>query len=242
MKFEIVKIDSDATGKSIGAIYDFDKSADFDAFESDYKKMHNPFYVSCKVSLQDIAAVHMLERAGFNFIETQIKLSARLKKIYPALPENYVFKLAENSDEVDEAAKIAATTFTDDRFTIDPEIPSELAAQRYIKYVEESYKAENQALFVLKKREDGEVVAFKTHLYTAPDEALLLLGGVKNEYKEMGIGIMNNYAELNFLAGIGVKRLYTNVSARNHAIMNLEIAAFGYKVIDTFAVTRKLYL
>jgi len=75
----------------------------------------------------------------------------------------------------------------------------------------------------------------------SPEEALMLLGGVRADYKSAGLAAINAYYDFNELMRNGVKRFTTHVSARNYGVMNLEISGFQYRIKQTFVVLRKLY-
>jgi hypothetical protein len=86
-----------------------------------------------------------------------------------------------------------------------------------------------------------EIVGFGTHRHSSQDEAVIFIGGIVSTYQKAGLGPISDYLAINNLRREGVKKAYTHVSARNYAIMNLEIAGLGFKVIDSHVVLRKVY-
>ncbi len=130
---EIIKneIDSMVTGKQCLDLTDFSKNIDFNEFENAYIKREKPFYVLCRIPVEEISNVHAIESCGFHFIEVQSKMTHKIKKKYPSLKQ-YEFTEVTSEDDLKKVQEIAATTFVDDRFIIDPLLDSEFACKRYI--------------------------------------------------------------------------------------------------------------
>ena len=241
MRIECLGHDSRIFGRNAMAIYEFDPSADFSLFESDYRKRYDPFYVSCKIPLERVMDVHLLEHHGFNLIECQIRSAIKLRKIYDVSPFPYDFEQVTREEDLADVLVIAGTTFVHDRFSIDSGLPPGVSGARYREYVRHSLHAPDEAVCRLIERTTGHTVAFKTHRYVSADEVLFLLGGVHPDFKNVGIGLINEYFEFNFLIRKGIRRGVTHISAANYPVFNLEIANLGFRVLATFAVMRKLY-
>lgn len=241
MTVERNEIDSKAFGRPVLAISDFDVAQDFDAFEREYIAQYPSAYVSCKAPLEELAAIHKLETAGFRLVECQIRSEISIRKPYPVEAFPYDFLAVETEQDLEPVLAIAARTFVHDRFSIDPLIPAGVSAQRYRDYVRKSFHTAGEAVYRLIDRQAGRTVAFKTHRYLGPSEALLLLGGVDPECKGAGLGAINSYFEYNELHRMGIKKVTTHVSASNYPIFVLEISKLGYRPTQTFAVLRKIY-
>jgi len=241
MTAERIEIDSQIMGKPVLAISDFDATADFTAFERAYLLEFSPFYVSCKVLLDDVAAIHALETAGFQLVECQLRSVTKLRKPYDVSAFPYSFERVLREEDLDEILKIAASTFIHDRYRMDPSLPPEFASRRYPAYVRNSFHSPDEAVYRLLERDTGRTVAFKTHRYLGPSEALFLLGGVHPDMKELGLGLVNNYFEFNKLMSDGINRATTHISAANYGVFNLEFRAFGFRLVAAFAVLRKIY-
>jgi hypothetical protein len=241
MKVSVNPIDSAALGRTVVEIADLELSDDFKAAEKDYVARHKPAYVSCRLPIEEVGTIHQLEQRGFQFVETVLRLSLNLKKSYDTSPFPYAFERVENEGMLQPVLEIAEATFVDDRFTIDPQIPAGVSGERYKRYVAKSFAAADERLYRLLNVHTSEVVAFKTHRLLSPQEGLFLLGGVKPEYKRTAIPVINEYFELNLLREQGIERMQTHISARNYAVMNLEIKGLGFRVESSFVVLRKLY-
>lgn len=240
MRAELQPIDSEVLGRPVLTIVDFDPAADFAAFEREYVGRHDPVYAACKIPLGRVADAHVLEAHGFRLIECQIRSMIKLRRPYP-VPAAYAFERVTEEAQLPEVLGIAGTTFGHDRFTVDRELGAEVSGRRYRAYVRKSFADPREAVYRLVERPTGRVVAFKTHRHTDDGQVLFLLGGVHPEYKALGLGIINSYCELNYLLERGVKRGVTHISASNLAVFNLEIGQLGFRVLETFAVLRKLY-
>jgi hypothetical protein len=238
---ERLGIDSVVLGGNVLSIQDFDPAADFAAFESGYVGKYGPVYVSCRLPMESLTGIHALEAAGFRLIETQIRSSMKLRKQFDVSGFPYHFESVSSETELAPVLDIAASTFTHDRFFVDPYLGPAASGARYRGYVTKSFQSLDEAVYRLVDSASGITVAFKTHRYLANGEVLLLLGGVHPNYKTLGLGLLNEYFELNELLGRGIRRVTTHISAANYPVFNLEIRGLGFRVDGTFAVFRKLY-
>jgi hypothetical protein len=237
------EIDTQVLGRAILQLsgpYD----ADFARIESEYVQAHQPLYVVYKAPIEDVASIQHLEDHGFRFVETQLRLTFRLRRHFDTGKTPYVFERVTTEDQLREVLQIAANTFTDDRFLIDPKLrdAQQVSSARYQAYVRQSFQRPDERVYRLVNPTSGETVAFKTHRIVDPEEALMLLGGVHVHYKSAGVAPINAYHEFNELMKNGVKRFTTHVSARNYGVMNLEIGGFQYRIKQTFIVIRKMYV
>lgn len=242
---EITKheIDSEVLGRSILQLsgpYD----GEFACLEEQYVRDHAPLLVAYKAPIEDIASIQQLEDHGFRFVETQLRLTFRLRKHFDTGKTPYVFERVTTEEQLREVLDIAGNTFTDDRFLVDPKVPDaqKVSAARYQAYVRQSFLRPDERVYRLVNPATGQTVAFKTHRIVSPDEALMLLGGVRADYKAAGLAAINAYYDFNELMKTGVKRFTTHVSARNYGVMNLEISGFQYRIKQTFVVLRKIYV
>ncbi len=237
----MLEIDSQVSGNNVLAIDDFDPQADFAAFERDYVAEHAPRYVSCKVPLENMESVHALEDAGFRLAECQIRSFIRLRKPFDTTPFPYRFEEVTRAEDLADVLEIAGSTFEHDRFSTDRSVSRGESGRRYRAYVMKSFHAKDEAVYRLIDSADGSTVAFKTHRYVSATEVLFLLGGVRPDLKNLGVGLINEHFEFNELIRKGVKQGVTHISASNYPVFNLEIGGLGFRVLTTFAVLRKIY-
>jgi len=241
MRVETIPIDSSILGGAVLAIHDFEPDAGFGSFERAYVSEHHPLYATCKVPLDRIASIHALEEAGFRLVECQIESGIKLRQPYDVAGFDYDFLRVTREEELEEVLAIAASAFVHDRLSMDPAIGPELSGIRYRRYVLNSFRSPDEAVYRLMERASGRVVAFKTHRYVSATQVLFLLGAVHPNCLTAGLGVINEYFEFNELIRRGIRRGITHISAANHAVFNLEIGKLGFRVLGTAAVLRKIY-
>jgi hypothetical protein len=236
-------IESLVLGRAVLEIRGFQTGDDFPKEEKWFRQEHDPLYAVCKVPVEDLGTIHQLEDNGFRFIETQLKLSLKMKS-YDASKYPYSYVPVERGD-LETVLGIAATIFSDDRFSVDPflkeRFAGKAAGERYRRYVMKSFEAPEECVYKMVNDATKEIVGFGTHRHTTQDEAVIFIGGIVSSYQRAGLGPISDYLAINNLRREGVKKAYTHVSARNYAIMNLEIAGLGFKVVDSHVVLRKVY-
>jgi hypothetical protein len=241
MNVEYLKIDSEIFGRSVLSISDFSSDEDLISFEKRYRNQYDPAYVSCKIPMENIGDIHALESHGFNLIEFQIRSMINLRKEYDISKYHYKFELVKTEDDLEDVLAIARNTFIHDRFSIDPLIYKKVSGERYAAYVSKSFYDESESVYRLFEPKNNRTLAFKTHQYIGSNEVLFLLGGVHPDFKNLGLGPLNGYYEMNTLRSKGIRKGYTNISAINYPVFNLEIGRLGFRVLAVFAVLRKIY-
>jgi hypothetical protein len=241
MKIERIEIDSRLLGGAVLEIRDFEPDGGFAAFERDYIAEHDPAYALCKVPLEHLAGIHALENAGFHLVECQIRTTIKLRRTYDVSAFNYDFMPVTREGDLGEVLAIASRTFVHDRYFLDPAIGPGFSGARYGEYVRKSFASPDEAVYRLVDRGTGRVVAFKTHRYVSENEVLFLLGGVHPDFKNAGLGLINEFFEFNELMRKGIRRGVTHISAGNYPVFNLEIGRLGFRVLCTFAILRKIY-
>ena len=241
MNISVNHIDSRALGRTVLDLSEVRKGDDFPPMERDYLAAENPAYVACKLSVEDLSAIHLLEKHGFCFVEFQIRMSCNLTNAMGVSQYRYRFERVTTEEALEPVLEIASSAFVDDRFSIDPLIPPGVSAERYRLYVINSFSSPDERVYRLVKEGTAETVAFKTHRILNDREAMLLLGAPKQEYQRTPIPVINEYFELNLLRERGIRKIYTHVSGRNYPIMNLEIKGVGFRVEAGFVVLRKHY-
>ena len=238
-------IESEILGRPVLDIADFDGSCNFAAFEKERVSGEDPIYVTCKVPAEQIADVHALEDYGFRFVEFQMRLRGALHKTYDTSGYDYSFSPVTGGRDLEAVLDLASSIFEHDRVSRDPFFRQfkgrNVSGERYRRYVLKSAEADDEFVYKLASKSTGEIVGFSTHRILTTESALLLIGGVKNEQKTSGLGVINDYFGLNELKRKGVKWFHTHVSGSNYPILNLEVKGLGFRVVQSFVVLRKAY-
>jgi hypothetical protein len=239
------EIDSAVLGRPVLELTAYDPCIDFPAFEREYIEREHPVYVMCKIPAESVGHIHSLEDYGFRFLEFQLRLRGSLLKTYDVSGYDYSYLPVEGGQDLEEVLAIAGSIFEHDRVSRDPFFARwsgvNVAGERYRRYVLRSMEEPNEFVYKLVNNATGEIAGFGTHRRTAPESALLLIGGVKNQHKTSGLGAINDYFGLNELKRNGAKWFYTHVSGANYPILNLEVKGLGFRVVQSFVTLRKAY-
>jgi RimJ/RimL family protein N-acetyltransferase len=235
------EIESEVLGRNVLYLESWDPSEDFARLEAEFVSSFDPCYVVTKVDATDVAGCHALEDHGFRFLEVQVGLVTTIKKDYGANRYPFSYEAVADEATLEAAKRVAAESLVHDRFRTDPFIGPTFAELRHRAWIQKSYEAQDENVFVLRGIGTGEVVGVKTNRRSAPDEALLLLGAVAAKHQQAGIGAVLDYCELEGLYSQGVRKVHAHVSARNHPIINLEVRGLGFRVVTTQVVLRKVY-
>ena len=241
MKVQHIEIDSAVLGRNVLALNDLTLADDLAVVEARYIRQFRPAYVSCRIPLEDLATVHWLEQHGFQFVECQIRSTIRFVRDYDVSCYPYDYQRVVTREALDDVLDIAGKTVVHDRFTIDPAVKPGISGTRYRRYVEKSFEAHDEEVWRLYDPASKQTLSFRTHRATGPGTALLLLGGVHPEFKNLGLGVVASYFCFNQMRRDGFHRAVTHISAMNTPVFNLEIGNLGFRVNTTFAVLRKVY-
>lgn len=245
MKVSVDEVDTEVFGGCVLHISDFDRAADFAKFEADYVQRLNPIYVACKIPVEDLASIHALQTAGFQFVECQMRFRGTVSRTFDVSAHDYRWELVTSEDDLARVLEIAGTTFEHDRITLDPFFQhsnrANLSGERYRRYVIKSFHSADECLYKLVANSTGEIVGFGSHRITGPDNALLLISGVKPEYKSLGLGALLDQFAWNELKRKGIKFFYGHTSNSNYPIINLVMRGMGFRLIQSFVVLRKVY-
>lgn len=244
MKAQPNEIDSQVLERTVLDLTDLEDAKHFAEFEATYRSEHDPYCAVTKVPAEDLAMVHKLEDQGFRFVELQIRLMGKITRAYDTSPYPYRMERVTSEADLEPVLAIAATTFEHDRFSMDPVFGAagrNVSGERYRRYVLKSFHAADECVYRLVSEATGETTGFGTHRHLGGGDALLLIGGVRNELKDSGLGAINDYFGWNELRREGVTRFYTHVSGVNYPIMNLEIRGLKFHVVQSHVVLRKIY-
>jgi hypothetical protein len=235
-------VDSVVFGRNFLEIQNFSCDVSFPEFEKEYLEKFNPYYVAVKLPIENQKEIHLLEKSAFNFIETQIRETLRLKSLFnPISFSPYKLELVTAESDLNIILEIATKTFHHDRFTMDSMIPEGFSGNRYRYLVNQSFEQKDEFVYKFFNSQSGEILGFKTHKILSDKEALMYLGGIAEKYKRSPLPAICGYLELNELFRKGIRKITTHISGSNYGVLNLEVKEFGYKVTQAFIVLRKIY-
>ena len=134
-------------------IQEFKRSLDHEAF------------VTLKVDTYSIKDVFLLQKFGFNIVDTSIKYSVNPKNFndnskYKLQDSNYFIKNGKDHEK-DDIAKIAYDEFKFSRFHLDPFFSKSIASKFKYEWVLNFFKGKRgDNLYIAKEKENGRILGF----------------------------------------------------------------------------------
>lgn len=175
--------------------------------------------VSCRLPHERINESIFLEEMRFRFIE--MVLHPKIDTLqYSILPDHGLSVELADGNDFDCIEQIALAAFTNERFYVDPRLPTELSHVRYARWVQNSRESTNQK--VLKITEENKIVAFfVVEECVDTKSAYWHLTAVSPLYHGSGYGFRAWLSVLDFHKKRGVHKIRTTISARNTNVLNL---------------------
>lgn len=189
-----------------------------------------PCLVYTRIAPLNVALSEALASCGFYHVETTIDLAFGLSEVRLE-SEWQTDKLvlgAADSGDLEEVKSLARSAFTTDRFHLDPHLPSELADQRYVNWIENAYAA-GEMLFTYKDRKSGKLIGFYHVRELGPGHVDLSLAGIDPAYQHFGIGPMMYRDVFRACVDRGYERASTRVALQNTDVINLYLG-FGVQI------------
>jgi|GEM_PF-2182767 len=189
-----------------------------------------------KIPLTEFTKIHLLYQAGFYYIEQAITLDIDLSSWNPKafhFPNGNKYQIipAGVSDKT-AIRRIAQSTFTADRYHLDPNIPKERADYRYAKWIENSFQNKDSFYkFVDAKNTTlGFFIVNETK-----DYAEFRLGGLDASQKGKGLGKMMYHHMYQVLKEKKYPSITSVISLNNIQVLNvymyLACAKFAHPLI-----------
>ena len=174
----------------------------------------------CRLPHDSVRESIIIECVGFKFIEMVIHPFIDLFSIEEfSVDKSIKIEEAESSD-LEELSLIAEVAFKDDRFTIDPRIPSRIAGERYRNWVLSCDDHPTQRAYKFSQK--GKTLGF---FIIEEDEqikkAYWHLTAISPQYQGLGFGTRCWQAMLDFHRKRGMQEVSTTISTRNVSVLNL---------------------
>jgi L-amino acid N-acyltransferase YncA len=180
-------------------------------------------YQVVKVPAGRYDLMETVAQAGFSFIEASLNVVHNLKVAEPAgimkrINDSITYEEMNAGDVEKLYAEIRKGVFITDRIYLDPAFSSELAAQRYIYWVQDEverggqlyklvYKREAVGFFIFKETTGGGCYPFLSGLYAAaatPGLGNVLLHKIIEEAVRRGLKFISSYISTNNLPVVKV--------------------------------------
>lgn len=207
----------------------------------DARKQWGSIFIQARVGKSELAAVPVLQRAGFLFAETALvpftafrknevftkflsDKSSFLPARYPVDQIGLSILDRDDATAVATVKTIAAESFSDDRFHLDAACPKEIADQRFSYWVEDLIADEGVVFYLLHHLDSCTG-------FMARKGENLILAGFAQRYLKSGLGDFLWLSVIEDMQRCGLERTNTVISANNVAVLNLYVR-LGFKFKD----------
>ena len=182
--------------------------------------------VFTRIQPSDVRLVEVLCASGFYPSEMTLQISMplrRFKRLHPSRGERVRLRRAEAGD-VSSIVAIAASTFSTDRFHLDPHLPQNLSDTRYAQWIERGFR-EDGLVFVYERVDEhdanSEIIGFYLVRGEPGGEVDLSLAGMDVRYRRSGLGVLMYEDMLDLCREMGFRVATTAVSTNNPDVVNL---------------------
>lgn len=189
-------------------------------------------YSVCKIPSTCVDLLRCAQNEGYHVVEMSIGMEGKTKEIeLPVIYQRFMkdVEIVEaNQEEINYVLeKIEeGNIFQTDRISLDPCYGKKIAGIRYGNWVRDLLKR-NARICLAKIK--GSPIAFGINMDKENGISDAFLGGILDENKGRGFGFLALYANLAAAKKYKNKKIVTNVSSNNHAIINLHIQ-YGFKI------------
>ena len=201
-------------------------------------EQHNKIFIQARVAKDSYAATVTLEGNGFYFVEAVIEPYTNLKENFVLqsfisdktkfTPTHYAkddWTFAPmNKNDISlclRVKQIAAESFSDDRFHIDPKCSEEIANARFSFWVDDLLADQNVSFYTMDYL--GHPQAFMTR-----KSDYLVLGGLSKQCAGKGMGKFFWLSVLEDMLNEGLSQVQTLISVNNIPVLNLYVR-LGFK-------------
>ncbi len=182
--------------------------------------------VSCRMPHDRLGESMLLESIGFRFIEMSYHPEFDSLQTCDVFNEHGLMVARAEPADLPTVMAIAGGAFRNERFHIDPRLPSKLGDQRYQNWARSAINHATQRLYVV--RDGASVIAFFVTENLDDETCYWHLNAVAPELQGKGYGKRAWQAMLGHAQSEGAERVQTSIVARNHRVLNL-YARLGFK-------------
>lgn len=202
-------------------------------------------YVTVKMPVGNLEALHALEDEGFRFMETQYHLKKDLSNYEtPEILKPYVChverveveKTKEKWQEI--VDMITPEMFTTDRIYLDPLLPYGTSCTRYKNWMMDLVEKPDVRLFV--SIEENSIIGYSLEVWDENKKVIdAVLGGIFEKYQKEGYALSvwdNGLCYYKRFAD----SVETDISSNNQSVLDVYMF-FGYKITKQTYVLRKKF-
>jgi len=175
-----------------------------------------------KIPLENYAKALMLHQIGFYYMEQATTLDIDLSlwngKMFTFPNEDQYQLIQANAADQKAIQHIAQTTFTADRYHLDPRIPKKYADYRFKKWIENSFNNKDTIYTCIDNTHT--IIGFFI-VNEQKEYAEFRLAGLHNAYKGKGLGKMLYHHMYQILKEKKFTRIASVISLNNIQVMNV---------------------
>lgn len=186
----------------------------------------NSVLASCRMPHGQLRESMLLEEIGFRFIEMLYQPEFTGLQSSESTENQGLSVMRATAADLPEAIDAAGRAFRNERFHVDPRLPSSLGDIRYQNWVRNCLNHATQRLYVL--RDGRTLVAFFVVEYLADGTCYWHLNAVVPALQGKGYGLQAWRTMLEVARRDGATRVRTSIVARNHRVLNL-YARLGFR-------------
>lgn len=201
---------------------------------------NRPCYSLLKLDQAQLPLVHHAEELGFRFLELQFETVLTLSRAQVPRASEFTYERIDTEDQFENVAQIARNAISQDRVSRDPLLGPELSGERYVAFLRNSFESADEEVWSLRRRSTGEYVSFRSHRRVNDSEVRLLVGGIRTDLQNLGLGQLSSDHCFFSLRQQGYRRARTSISATNVPIVNLELGHLGFRVRRATFILRKV--
>jgi hypothetical protein len=200
-------------------------------------------YIVAKVPINQIHLVHFLEDNKFRFLEAQVDLYKKLSEGYELsdsikrfISQTQVSHIVDDEHLGRVLYEVEQGMFETDRISLDPLFSLGISSMRYKNWISDEFKREGSELYELIY--DGNGAGFFIIKGMHLPKPFLLLGGIYNKFKGLGLGICNIEKQLSMCTARGKRAVETKTSSNNVDMLKI-YSKFGFTITNNSYVFRR---
>jgi len=245
MNLSKLQIESDLLSRNAYQLINLTDYKEFKKKEEKLVLRYKPYYLQCSIPSSKLQLIHCLEENGFRFVEFRLRKTLNLNN-YEHINSMayYPYKLIVIQEDSQKkcAEKILLSNYSDDRFSNDPLVKSNIAKKRLLDYLNKSFlNYPREFIYGLVDHNSNRLISFMTGENINQKEVVFYLTYVDINFdKEKFFQIIETLV-ISELHRMGIIFIKSITSGFNVSELNTSINKLNFVVDETFIILRKIY-
>ncbi len=204
----------------------------------------SPAYVHCEINATDLAGIHQLEQAGYQFSEFRIKSILRTTDNAYSTNAFYPFtaEIITEKSILDQAITILNQNNCDDRFSNDPFIEKDFTPKRNSHNLKKSFRSwPKEFLLGIFNSQTLELVAFRSGAIFNKTEAQLFQYGIASVTEFNHTADMLEAFTIQYLKEQGIQHIHAVSTGFNIPELNRLTQNHGFTMVSSHVLLRKVF-